>query len=178
MRRRPPAPRACGRGAVYRLDYLMIGQPMQPRVRRSDRPAPRLRPRAGAPSCVGTAPPNKRAGPLLRRCPRPSRQIASRVALLGPTSMRKPLSRPERVDRGTSQTSNYERSFVKRGRCGFCIVSLPHIPLAVGLGRSGPSQTCPQTNGRAAHNTSPSARPREISSPALPAMYDVSADVT
>src|SRR5262249_3395363 len=69
--------------------------------------------------------------------------------------MRKPLSRPERDDGGTSQTSIYERASVKRGRCGLCIAGLPHIPLAVGFGRSGPYQTSPQTNGRAARNTSP-----------------------
>ena len=44
------------------------------------------------------------------------------------TSMRKPLSRPERDDCGTSQTSIYERAFVKRGRCGFCVAGLPHMP--------------------------------------------------
>jgi hypothetical protein len=76
------------------------------------------------------------------------------TARFGPTSMRKPLSRPERDDHGTSQTSIYERAFVKRGRCGFCVAGLPHIPLAVGFGRSGPSQTYPRTNGRATRNTS------------------------
>src|SRR5262245_44057643 len=59
---------------------------------------------------------------------RPSLRTGSRVARVGPTSMRKPLSRPERDDHGTSQTSIYERAFVKRGRCGFCVAGLPHIP--------------------------------------------------
>jgi hypothetical protein len=39
-----------------------------------------------------------------------------------------------------------ERAVVKRGRCRFCGAGLPHIPLAVGFGRSGPSQTLAGTN--------------------------------
>jgi hypothetical protein len=75
-------------------------------------------------------------------------------ARVGPTSMRKPQSRPARDDCGTSQTSIYERAFVKRGWCRFRVAGFPHIPLAVGFGRSGPSQTCPRPNGRATRNTS------------------------
>ena len=90
LRGRSPAPGACCCGAVDRLDYLMPVRPMQPCVRRSligsAGPAAPLRPRDYAPSRVGTAPPNERAGPFLRPCPRPSRQTVSRVARFGPTT--------------------------------------------------------------------------------------------
>ena len=40
----------------------------------------------------------------------------------------------------------YERGAVKRGGADFVSRAFPHIPFAVGFGRSGPSQTCPRTN--------------------------------
>jgi len=45
-----------------------------------------------------------------------TRELVRAAALrVGPTSMRKLLSRPEQHDHGTTQTSIYERPFVKRG---------------------------------------------------------------
>jgi hypothetical protein len=75
-------------------------------------------------------------------------------ARISPMSIRKPLSRPERDDCEVLQTSIYERAFVNRGSCRFCVAGFPPIPLAVGFGRSGPSQTCPRTNGCAGRNAS------------------------
>jgi hypothetical protein len=59
-----------------------------------------------------------------------------------------------------------ERGLVKRGRCRFCVMGLPHIPLAVGFGRSGPTQTRPRTDGCATRNTSSQPEPEGESSPA------------
>ena len=47
---------------------------------------------------------------------------------------------------GACQTPIYDRDFVKRGRCRFCVAGFPHIPFAFGFGRSCPSQTCPRTS--------------------------------
>ena len=78
--RSAPAPGACGRAAVDRLDYLMAVWPMQPRVRRSPigsaGPAVPLRPRAYFP-CRNRA--AERSGAFPRQRPRPSRPTASRV---------------------------------------------------------------------------------------------------
>jgi hypothetical protein len=40
----------------------------------------------------------------------------------------------------------YERAGVKRGGADFVSPGFPHIPFAVGFGRSGPSQTCRRTS--------------------------------
>ena len=49
-------------------------------------------------------------------------------------------SPPHRLPRGAFSRTKaiYERGLVKRGRCRFCGQDFPHIPLAVGVGRSGP----------------------------------------
>ncbi|MBV8318896.1 MAG: hypothetical protein JOZ53_28500, partial [Planctomycetaceae bacterium] len=56
----------------------------------------------------------------------------------------------------------YERGEVKRAGADSVSREPPHIPLAVGVGRSGPSQTPPTVPGRATPGTHPlSPRSRE-----------------
>ena len=55
---------------------------------------------------------------------------------------------------------------------------LPHIPFAVGFGRSGPSQTCPRTSRCATRNTSSEPEAEGDCSPSVPAVYEALTDVT
>ena len=58
----------------------------------------------------------------------------------------------------------YERGEVKRAGAEIWRREPPHIPLAVGVGRSGPSQTPPTVPGSCTPDTHPlSPRPRERS---------------
>jgi hypothetical protein len=67
----------------------------------------------------------------------------------------------------------YERGEVKRAGAENLGRELPHIPLAVGVGRSGPSQTTPAAIGSCTPDTHPlSPRPRESSSPRLVKHYE------
>jgi len=54
----------------------------------------------------------------------------------------------------------------------------PHIPFAVGFGRSGPSQTCPQTIQCAPRNTSSEPEAEGELPPSVPAVYEALTDVT
>ena len=53
---------------------------------------------------------------------------------------------------------------------------LPHIPFAVGFGRSGPSQTCPQTIQCAPRDTSSEPEAEGDCSPSMPAVYEALAE--
>src|SRR5262245_44810990 len=79
-----------------------------------------------------------------------------------PVSSQWGLARVSSISCKTARAGIYERAFVKRGRCRFCSAGLPHIPLAVSVGRSGPSQTLAADElvvQPAVHPLSP--RPRE-----------------
>ena len=80
---------------------------------------------------------------------------------------RKPSPRPSHHsftddDHDFQNEAIYERESVKRGRCRFCGRDFPHIPFAVGVGRSGPSQTCRRTSWCASRSHPLSLRPREM----------------
>ena len=63
-------------------------------------------------------------------------------------------------------------------RCRFCVAGLPHIPFAVGFGRSGPSQTCPRTIQCAPRDTSSEPEAEGELPPSVPAVYEALTDVT
>src|SRR5271157_1632235 len=63
-------------------------------------------------------------------------------------------------------------------RCRFCVAGLPHIPFAVGFGRSCPSQTCPQTIQCAPRDTSSEPEAEGELPPSVPAVYEALTDVT
>src|SRR3954447_19990861 len=58
-------------------------------------------------------------------------------------------------DHAAPNEAIYERGEVKRAGAGNCPGSSPHIPLAVGVGRSGPSQTPPRSRFVHSRHTSP-----------------------
>src|SRR5208337_2571629 len=62
-------------------------------------------------------------------------------------------------------------------RCRFCVAGLPHIPFAVGFGRSCPSQTCPQTIQCAPRDTSSEPEAEGELPPSVPAVYEALTDV-
>src|SRR5262249_27530006 len=55
----------------------------------------------------------------------------SRVARVGPTSMRKPLSRPERDDYGTSQTSLRRHPQRRSALRGYAVAPIPYRGVAM-----------------------------------------------
>ena len=61
--------------------------------------------------------------------------------------------------------------------CRFCVAGLPHIPFAVGFGRSGPSQTCPQTI-QSPRNTSSEPEAEGELPPSVPAVYEALTEMT
>src|SRR5262249_17536166 len=68
---------------------------------------------------------------LRRAIPTPGLGTASHVARVGPTSMRKPLSRPERDDRGTSQTSIRRHPPERSAMRGCTVAPIPYRGVAM-----------------------------------------------